>query len=231
MSTYLARLKAALAQNAAATPTDKTDESPSVGFVGDQGRRVPTDSDPLVGFVGDSNRLVSANGRTEPCFRGPGETGHHFQKTPTSPTDKTDESCGEGCGTTGAATSVGFVGEPNWHVSVDAIAQIARLPCPSICPIVEAIRSAPSPADEPPARFERARQGALRFAAEHAADAIRFGWTHDELFALTEPFANLSRQGAAWFIRDSSVAAVSAAAITIRTAGGATTRIYRKTLH
>jgi hypothetical protein len=97
-------------------------------------------------------------------------------------------------------------------------------------PWTDSIRSVTCPADEPPARFERARQGALRFAAERAAEAMRLGWTHDELFALTEPFANLSRQGAAWFIRDSTVVAVSAAAITIRSASGATTHIYRKSL-
>ena len=109
----------------------------------------------------------------------------------------------------------------------------SSLPAPRDVPApwTDGIRSVTCPADETPARFERARQGALRFAAEHAAEAMRLGWTHDELFALMKPFANFSRQGAAWLIRDSTVVAVSAAAITLRTASGATTRIYKKTLH
>jgi hypothetical protein len=56
---------------------------------------------------------------------------------------------------------------------------------------------------------------------------MRLGWTFDELFALVEPFANLSRQGGAWLVGDSAVVAVSADAITLRRTSGATTRIYR----
>jgi hypothetical protein len=29
---------------------------------------------------------------------------------------------------------------------------------------------------------------------------MSLGWTFDELFALVEPFANVSLQGAAWFV-------------------------------
>ena len=58
---------------------------------------------------------------------------------------------------------------------------------------------------------------------------MRLGWSFDELFALAEPFANVSLQGAAWFVGDSTVTAVTADAITLRTEGGATQRIYRKT--
>ena len=57
---------------------------------------------------------------------------------------------------------------------------------------------------------------------------MSLGWTFDELFALAEPFANVSLQGAAWFVGDSTVTAVTADAITLRTEGGATQRIYRK---
>jgi hypothetical protein len=43
------------------------------------------------------------------------------------------------------------------------------------------------------------------------------GWTFEDLFALREPFANVSLQGAAWFIGSSPVTAVTADAITLRT--------------
>jgi len=45
-----------------------------------------------------------------------------------------------------------------------------------------------------------------------------------------EPFARVDLQGAAWFIGDATVTDVSTAAITLRTASGATQRFYRKTL-
>ena len=52
--------------------------------------------------------------------------------------------------------------------------------------------------------------------------------TFEELFALAEPFANVSLQGAEWFIGGSTITAVTADAITLRTIGGATQRIYRR---
>jgi hypothetical protein len=76
--------------------------------------------------------------------------------------------------------------------------------------------------------WARACRGAQRFAQQRADQAMRLGWTFDELFAFAEPFANVSRQGAAWFVGDSTVTAVTADAITLRTRSGATTRIYRK---
>ena len=57
---------------------------------------------------------------------------------------------------------------------------------------------------------------------------MSLGWTFEDLFALREPFANVSLQGAAWFMGNSTVTAVTADAITLRTEGGATQRIYRK---
>jgi hypothetical protein len=56
---------------------------------------------------------------------------------------------------------------------------------------------------------------------------MSLGWTFDELFALVEPFANVSLRGAAWFVGDALVIALSEAAITLRTPNGATQRIYR----
>ena len=81
-----------------------------------------------------------------------------------------------------------------------------------------------------PERWGRLREGALRFASDWAAEAIGLGWSLDELFATAEPFANSSLQGAAWFVGKSSVVGVSAAAVTLRTPGGATQRIYRRSL-
>jgi hypothetical protein len=70
-------------------------------------------------------------------------------------------------------------------------------------------------------------RGVKQFAQGWAAKAISLGWTFDELFAFVEPFANVSLQGAAWFVGDSTVTAVTTDAITLRTEGGATQRIYR----
>jgi hypothetical protein len=59
---------------------------------------------------------------------------------------------------------------------------------------------------------------------------MSLGWSIDELFCLGEPFANVSPQGAAWFVGDSTVTAVTVDAITLRTASGATQRLYRRSL-
>jgi hypothetical protein len=76
-------------------------------------------------------------------------------------------------------------------------------------------------------RWERLREGAVRFAAEWADKALSLGWTEHDLFAFAEPFANVSLQGAAWFVGDSTVTAVTADAITLRRTSGSVTRIYR----
>jgi hypothetical protein len=76
-------------------------------------------------------------------------------------------------------------------------------------------------------RWECACRGVEEFARGWAAHAMSLGWTFDELFALADPFANVSLQGAAWFIGDSTVVAVTADAITLRTEGEATQRICR----
>jgi hypothetical protein len=94
-------------------------------------------------------------------------------------------------------------------------------------PTIETLRSVSCPSDFSSERFERLRAGALRFAAERATETLAVGWTHNDLFRFAEPFARVDIQGAAWFIGDASVTAISTAAITIRTASGATQRIYR----
>jgi hypothetical protein len=80
----------------------------------------------------------------------------------------------------------------------------------------------------PPNRWVSACGGIEQFARGWAAKAMSLGWTFEELFARAAPFANASLQGAAWFVGDLTVTAVTADAITLRTEGGATQRIYRK---
>jgi hypothetical protein len=101
---------------------------------------------------------------------------------------------------------------------------------PGLPATIDRLRSLPCPKDYSPERWERNRDGALRFASESAAEAVHLGWSLDELFAIAEPFANVSLQGAAWFVGESTVIDVTAAAITLRRSSGSTTRIYRRSL-
>jgi hypothetical protein len=77
-------------------------------------------------------------------------------------------------------------------------------------------------------RWAAIRDGAERFAGDWTVTTMSLGWTFEELFDLREPFANVTIQGAAWFVGGSTVTAVTADAITLLTEGGATQRIYRK---
>jgi hypothetical protein len=79
-----------------------------------------------------------------------------------------------------------------------------------------------------PDQWSVLRAGAGRFARDWAARAMLLGWRFDELFALHDPFANVSLQGAAWFIGNSTVTAVTANAITLRTESGSILHVYRK---
>jgi hypothetical protein len=108
----------------------------------------------------------------------------------------------------------------------DAVARVVS----DLRPSIQALRSRPCPDGTTPDRFERLRQGALRFAVEYAPEAVHLGWSLDELFAIAEPFARVDLQGAAWFIGEATVTGVTAAAITLRRSSGSTTRIYRRTL-
>lgn len=87
--------------------------------------------------------------------------------------------------------------------------------------------SQPLPGTELAERWARACRGVEQFARGWAANAMSLGWTFGELFDFVEPFANVSLQGAVWFVGDLTVTAVTADAITLRTGGGATQRIYR----
>ena len=97
-----------------------------------------------------------------------------------------------------------------------------------------AVRSAPKPSliafapfPAPPTSRPCASRSHVGRPVEWATEALGCGWTRDELFALSEAFAKLSRQGAAWLVGDATVTEITANAITIRSATGATKRIYR----
>jgi len=90
------------------------------------------------------------------------------------------------------------------------------------------LRSHPCPEGFSHERWERLREGASRFAEEWADKALSLGWTHDELFVIAEPFANVSLQGVAWFVGDATIISVTTESVTLRRASGAITRLYRK---
>jgi hypothetical protein len=69
-------------------------------------------------------------------------------------------------------------------------------------------------------RWACAWRGVEQFARGWAASAMSLGWSFDDLFAFAEPFANMSLQGAAWFVGDSTVTAVTTDAITLRIEDG-----------
>jgi hypothetical protein len=146
-------------------------------------------------------------------------------------TDKTDKS-----------PSVSFVSDRDAHVSRDEGATIAALPqgepkqsgvagvaaSPAWRFRLHELPTAPCPHGFPPQRWPVMRDGAERFAQQWGGKAMGLGWAFGELFDLAEPFANVSLQGAAWFVGESTVTAITADAITLRTEGGATQRIHRK---
>ena len=112
-------------------------------------------------------------------------------------------------GTLGTAGTFGTAGTLDRRVAISA----ASYPCPE---------------GFSPERWERLREGATRFAAEWADKALSLGWSEDDLFVVAQPFANVSLQGAAWFVGNSTVTAVTGDAITLRTTSGSVSRIYRE---
>jgi hypothetical protein len=108
------------------------------------------------------------------------------------------------------------------------LAELASPPASEFEARLLQIGSTPCPDGFPPPRWAVILDGADRFARQWAGNAIALGWTFEELFALREPFANVSLQGVAWFMGDKTVTAVTADAITLRNVGEAAQRIYRK---
>jgi hypothetical protein len=115
-------------------------------------------------------------------------------------------------GTTGTVGTFGTAPRAYPNEWSDAIDRLLSRPCPD----------AVSAKD-----WACACRGVEQFARGWAAKAIALGWTFEELFALRDPFANGSLQGAGWFVGDKTVTAVTADAITLRSASGSTTRVYR----
>jgi hypothetical protein len=93
---------------------------------------------------------------------------------------------------------------------------------------VRELPSTPCPDGFSPERWTVLLEGVERFARDWGVKAMSLGWTFEELFVLHEPFANVAIQGGAWFIDSSTVTAITADAITLRTERGAIQRIYRK---
>ena len=125
----------------------------------------------------------------------------------------------------GTNGTVGTVGTPGTLGTADR--RSVALPA-SLRERVQQLNSYPCPEGFSPERWERLRESAVRFAAEWADKALSLGWTHDEIFAVGAPFANVSRRGVAWLIADSTATAVTADAITLRRTSGSVTRIYRE---
>ena len=117
--------------------------------------------------------------------------------------------CGGSLGTPGTVGTALRAYPNEWS---DAIDRLLSRPCPD----------AVSAKD-----WTCACRGVEQFARGWAAKAMALGWTFEELFALRDPFANGSLQGAGWFVGDKTVTAVTADAITLRSASGSTTRVYR----
>jgi hypothetical protein len=120
--------------------------------------------------------------------------------------------CGGSLGTPGTVGTPGTAPRPYPNEWSEAIDRLLSRPCPD----------AVSAKD-----WTCACRGVEQVARGWAAKAMALGWTFEELFALRDPFANGSLQGAGWFVGDKTVTAVTADAITLRSASGSTTRIYR----
>jgi hypothetical protein len=143
------------------------------------------------------------------------------ENTYTPPTDRTDRSP--------FVSSVSAAGT-QFSEFCDREARPAAKPVPEWFEAIYPLLSRSCPDGVAPQRWTVLTGEVEHFAQQWAEKAMSLGWTFEELFALRDPFANASLQGAAWFIGDSTVTAVTADAITLRTQGGATQRAYRKSV-
>jgi hypothetical protein len=162
-----------------------------------------------VSFVSDQGSPVSGDEGSAAIRERAGTLS--AENTPTRQTDRTDK-----------GPSVSSVSDQGGHISLDG--DISNDWRERVAPLL----SRPCPNGVSMERWARACPGAERFAQQWAEKALSLGWTFEELFALRDPLANVSLQGAAWFIGDSTVTAVTVDAITLRTASGATQRLYRR---
>jgi hypothetical protein len=85
------------------------------------------------------------------------------------------------------------------------------------------------PPDVGDGQWEVALRGLRAFlAAGHADEALRLGWSHDELFRIPPAWSCISECGAALMIGDAEVIGISAEKIQIKTASGATQSFTRR---
>jgi hypothetical protein len=85
------------------------------------------------------------------------------------------------------------------------------------------------PYDVEDAGWDVAMRGLRTFLATGGADeALRLGWSHDELFAVPPVWAEVALCGVGLLIGDREVTDITADTIRIKTASGATQRFYRR---
>ena len=88
---------------------------------------------------------------------------------------------------------------------------------------------AAKPADVDNRAWQRAIEGLESFLFSGWADeALRLGWSHDELFRVPELWSQIHLCGAALLIGDHTVTEVTASRIGIKTSSGAPQGFYRK---
>ena len=63
--------------------------------------------------------------------------------------------------------------------------------------VLSLVLGRPCPDDLSPERWERSRRGVERFAEGWAVQAMRLGWTFEDLFSIAKPFGRVDLQGAA----------------------------------
>jgi hypothetical protein len=66
------------------------------------------------------------------------------------------------------------------------------------------------------------------FAAGHADEALRFGWSHDELFRVPPLWTRVDLCGVALLIGDCEVVSITSTGIRVKASSGATLAFYRK---
>ena len=87
---------------------------------------------------------------------------------------------------------------------------------------------APRPPDVADTHWATAMRGLRAFlAAGHGDQALRLGWTRDELYAVPSHWPNVSQTGAALLIGDRDVVDITPNEIRIKTAPDVTTAFYR----
>ena len=95
-------------------------------------------------------------------------------------------------------------------------------------PLLEAVDAA-RPPDASDTQWRPAIEG-LRFflLSGHGDEALRLGWSSDELFSVPSHWPNVSQTGAGLLIGDCKIISITPAEIRIKASGDATQAFYRK---